>query len=154
MTGPTPEDYALLQEQLAQAQAQSSEAQSQLNDALAELRELRFSMPSPEEMANLRALVQRLPELEQAAGERNTLRMSLSDMTQERDRLKQLLLGVVPSLDEFSVDYPQATIARTAFAGETPEEIAEKMALWDAARTQKASEWNALKNYVRTQATV
>lgn len=96
----------------------------------------------------------RIPELEQRAGEANTLAMSLSDMTQERDRLKQLLLGIVPSLEQFSTDYPQATVARTAFQGDTPEEIALKMAEWDSARAQKAGEWNSLVNNVRTQATV
>lgn len=119
-----------------------------------ELQDLRQRAIPQEELDFFRALVDRLPELERAQGERNTLQMALNDMQQERDRLKNLLLGVLPSLDEFNVDYPQATIARTAFEGSTPEEIAEKMALWDAARTQKASEWNALKNHVRTQATV
>lgn len=119
-----------------------------------ELQDLRQRAIPQEELDFFRATIERLPALEQAAGERNTLSMALNAMEQERDRLKQLLLGVVPSMQEFSVDYPQATIARTAFSGETPEEIAEKMALWDAARMQKASEWNSLINHVRTQATV
>lgn len=119
-----------------------------------ELQDLRQRAIPQDELDFFRAMVDRLPELERAHGERNTLRMSLDAMTQERDRLKQLLLGVVPTLEQFSVDYPQATIARTAFAGNSPEEIAEKMAMWDAGRTQKASEWNSLVNYVRTQATV
>jgi hypothetical protein len=119
-----------------------------------ELQDLRQRAIPQEELDFFRAMVERLPALEQAAGERNSLQQALNAMEQERDRLKQLLLGVVPTLEEFSVDYPRATIARTAFAGETPEEIAEKMALWDAGRTQKASEWNSLVNYVRTQATV
>lgn len=119
-----------------------------------ELQDLRQRAIPQEELDFFRAMVERLPGLEQAAGQRNTLEMALNAMEQERDRLKQLLLGVVPSLQEFSMDYPQATIARSAFSGETPEEIAEKMALWDAARSQKASEWNSLVNHVRTQATV
>lgn len=94
-----------------------------------------------------------VPDLEARAAQANNLAMDLSDMTQERDRLKALLLGLVPDLEAFSTDYPQATIARTAFTGETPEEVAEKMAIWDAARAQKAFEWSSLVNKVRTQAT-
>lgn len=119
-----------------------------------ELEDLRRRAIPQEELDFFRATIERLPALEAAAGERNTLAQSLSDMTQERDRLRGLLVGLVPDLEAFSVDYPQATIARSAFAGETPEEIAEKMTLWDAARAQKSSEWSALVNNVRTQATV
>lgn len=111
---------------------------------------------------NLRTMVARaqneagvaVEERDRALTERNNLSASLSDVTQERDRLKNLLLGVVPSLEQFSTDYPQATIARTAFNGATPEEVGEQMASWDAARAQKASEWSSLVNHVRTQATV
>jgi hypothetical protein len=119
-----------------------------------ELQDLRQRAIPQEELDFFRALVERLPELERAQGERNTLQIALNDMTQERDRLKALLLQIVPSMEAFDSGYPQATVARTAFAGETPEEIALKMAEWDAARAQKASEWNSLVNYVRTQATV
>lgn len=119
-----------------------------------ELEDLRRRAIPQEELDFFRATIERLPALEAAAGERNTLSQALSDMTQERDRLRGLLLGVVPDMEAFNIDYPQATIARTAFSGETPEEIAEKMTLWDAARAQRASEWSALINNVRTQATV
>jgi hypothetical protein len=119
-----------------------------------ELQDLRQRAIPQEELDFFRALVERLPELERAQGERNTLQTALNDMTQERDRLRGLLMETVPTLEAFDSGYPQATVARTAFAGETPEEIALKMAEWDAARAQKASEWNSLVNYVRTQATV
>lgn len=106
------------------------------------------------EVIRLQGIAARIPELEQRAGEANTLAMSLNDMTQERDRLRGLLLDCVARLDAFSPDYPQATIARTAFQGQTPEEVADKMMEWDATRAQKNSEWGSLVNYVRTQATV
>lgn len=119
-----------------------------------ELEDLRRRAIPQEELDFFRATIERLPALEAAASERSGLAAQVSDITQERDRLKNLLVGIVPDLEAFSTDYPQATIARTAFAGETPEEIAEKMALWDAHRSQKASEWSSLINNVRQQATV
>lgn len=119
-----------------------------------ELSDLRRRAIPQEELDFFRNMVERLPELESAMGERNSLRMEVNDITQERDRLRALLVNLVPDLESFSVDYPQATIARTAFSGETPEEIADKMAQWDAARSQKATEWSSLVNNVRTQATV
>lgn len=107
-----------------------------------------------QEVLRLQAIAARIPELEQRAGEANTLAMSLSDMTQERDRLRTLLLECVARLEAFSPDYPQATIARTAFQGDTPEEIADKMAEWDVERAAKGSAYSQLVSYVRIQATV
>lgn len=120
----------------------------------AELGALRETAVSPEQLAALRERAAMVGPLEQQAAEANNLRAQVNDLGQERDRLRQLLLSIVPSLDTFDPDYPPATAARVAFAGETPEEIAEKMALWDVARSQKATEWSSLKNNVRTQATV
>jgi aminopeptidase C len=111
-----------------------------------------------EEWARLNELLRTKSEELEAClhrlADQNNLQMSLSDMTQERDRLKALLLSVVPNLEAFNIDYPAAAIARTAFQGGSPEEVAEKMALWDASRAQRISEWNSLVNNVRTQATV
>lgn len=119
-----------------------------------ELQDLRQRAIPQEELDYLRALPGRLAEMEQLASERNSFESQLADMTQERDRLKQLLLGIVPEMDRFEPGWPTASVARTAFQGETPEEIAGKMGDWEASRTQKSSEWNSLKNYVRIQASV
>lgn len=128
--------------------------EAELADLRAQLEDLESRAIPQSQLDFYRATVDRIPELEAAMAERNNLRTQLSDQSQEKDRLRGLLLQIVPSLEAFNVDYPQATIARTAFAGDTPEEIAEKMAMWDAARQQKTSEWNSLVNNVRTQATV
>lgn len=106
------------------------------------------------EVIRLQGIAARIPELEQRAGEANTLAMSLSDMTQERDRLRALLLDCVARLEAFSPDYPEASAARLAFQGNTPEEIADKMMNWDVARAGKSSTYGQLVNYVRIQATV
>lgn len=119
-----------------------------------ELEDLRSRAISQDELDYLRTLPARVETAERLAGERNTLATRLDEMTQERDRLRALLLGIVPSMQSFGFEYPQASIARTAFAGSTPEEIADKMFQWDDARGQRAAEWAALINNIRTQATV
>lgn len=88
-----------------------------------------------------------------ALADRNNLRAALSDMEQERDRLRGLLLENVERLERFSPSYPNAETARTAFQG-TAEQISEQMAVWENARQDQVSAYGALVNYVRTQATV
>lgn len=144
MTEPQ-DELALARQQLAEAQADNVAVRARLDDVLLQL---------DNSSEQNRVQSERISELEQLASRANNLGMELADMTQERDRLRNLLLDCVSRLETFSPDYPQATIARTAFNGATPEEIAEKMADWDVARAGKSSQYNQIVNYVRTQATV
>lgn len=144
MTEPQ-DELALVRQQLEEAQADNVAVRARLDDVL-------LHLENTGEQNRVQS--ERISELEQLASRANNLGMDLNDMTQERDRLRNLLLDCVSRLETFSPDYPQATVARTAFQGETPEEIALKMAEWDAARAQKSTEWSSLVNNVRTQATV
>lgn len=144
MTEPQ-DELALARQQLEEAQAENVAVRARLDDVL-------LHLENTGEQNRVQS--ERISELEQLASRANNLGMDLNDMTQERDRLRNLLLDCVSRLETFSPDYPQATVARTAFQGETPEEIALKMAEWDAARAQKSTEWSSLVNNVRTQATV
>lgn len=104
---------------------------------------------------SLRAAAARVGDYDQILVERNNVQQALSDELQEKERLKILLGQIVPLLQDFSFDYPNAQEAsRILGQWSTDEERAERMGEWNALRAQKISEWNSLVSHVRTQASV
>ncbi len=118
----------------------------QARDALAAQLEISLS-----EKVNDLSQVQE--QLENMTGQRNNAMMAVSDITQERDRLRGLLLATVGEMEGFTPNYPTAQVARFAFTG-TAAQIQQKMAAWESARNDQNSAYLSLVNYVRIQATV